>query len=630
MVGSMCGHAGIISSKYVQDEGLQTRMLSSISHRGPDDSTKHLFSRCALLHRRLSIVDLANGKQPMLSECGRVAIVFNGEIYGFKEMRSRLKNFRFRTDSDTEVILNSYLSHDTSFVPQLPGMFSFAIWDDRQQRLFAARDRFGEKPFYYSILSDGTFLFGSEIKALLSSNLFTPKLRLSSVRHFLQKLYVHPFHTIYENVFCLPPGHTLMWKEGKVSVERFWHPPEATLNISLEEAALELSQLLAEAVRKQLVADVPVASLLSGGLDSTTITGIASKIDPLLRTFSFGFEGANSELKFAQLAASQFKTKHFEFFESGIDYAALLKMMDEIYDEPFADSSNIPTYLLCKSISQHAKVALTGDGGDELFGGYCEWYSNIEFLEAVNRSRVNSKQLLFGASLVLKMINSLIPSAIVRRTSKGIDFCYRTHSISDPYLAHGIQNIYFQYSDLLRLGLSESYFEEDDSTNNWGAPPSPRFDGLNAAMFRDMTDYLPGDLLVKTDRAAMACGLELRSPFLDVNVSDFVLKLPSSFKFHSGRSKIILRQAFEGSWPESIRSRPKQGFGVPVQDWLRKPSIQELRAQYLRNERNILVEGLNFKAKTIQEIDSKSDYKTWILLVLSIWLDRRRENIKIS
>ncbi|MEP7170725.1 MAG: asparagine synthase (glutamine-hydrolyzing), partial [Bacteroidota bacterium] len=308
----MCGIAGIVSNNSHSFANHLSRMMDRIKHRGPDGEGVFFYDTCALGHRRLSIVDLATGNQPMLSPSGKRAIIFNGEIYGYKEIKNSLKEYPFITTSDTEVMLALYDKYGNGFLKYLPGMFAFAIWNDEKKELFCARDRFGEKPFYYATSARNEFVFASEIKAILASGLIQPVLDRSALKHFLKHLYVHPYQTIFKNIFTLPPAHSLLLKDGKIFVEKYWNLPDTNEKINLNEAEERFRNLFSTAVEKQLVADVPVGAFLSGGIDSSSIVGFAGEKKRGIHTFSFGFEEGVNELPFAKIIAEKFQTHHTE------------------------------------------------------------------------------------------------------------------------------------------------------------------------------------------------------------------------------------------------------------------------------------------------------------------------------
>lgn len=612
----MCGIAGIVAPGAKGYAGALERMTARLAHRGPDGSGSHFFGECGLGHRRLSIVDLGTGHQPMLSAGGRTAITFNGEIYGYRELRDALEGYPFRTSSDTEVILALHRRYGDDFVGRLPGMFAFGLWNEEKQELLCARDRFGEKPFYYAVGEKGEFVFASEIKAILASGLVNPVLNREAVAHYLKYLYVHPLQTIYRNIHVLPPAHVLRVRNGSLAVERYWSLPETQGEMGIAEAAEEFDRLLDRAVARQLVADVTVGAFLSGGLDSSTIVACAARHQSQLKTFAFGFEDAISELPYAREVAELYGTDHTELLDRGTDIADLLMGMQDVFDEPFADSSNIPTYLIAKLAREHVKVVLTGDGGDELFGGYSSWYRPLVHMEKSARVKQFSRMFL-----VMAKAASRSGWSVGRQWGhrlRGMSYQGRYNGIVE---AHRDQQSYFSDDELVTLGLPPA-------TKPAMAAIARSGGSVDDAMRMDIGDYLPGDILVKIDRASMANGLELRAPFLDIDFASFCIALPWSLKISGSEDKIILREAAGRLWPQSLRGRGKQGFGAPVTRWLARPSVRRLKEEYL-GERTKSIFSL-ISREDSRPIVMQNDYRTWALLVLSLWMERHRASFSIG
>jgi asparagine synthase (glutamine-hydrolysing) len=557
-------------------------------------------------HTRLSIVDLATGEQPMLAADGTLAITFNGEIYGFREIKKSLEDYRFNTTSDTEVILALYETYGENLLQHLPGMFAFAIWDEREQTLIAARDRFGEKPFYYAWGPKGEFLFASEIKSLLASGLINPQLDHGALSHYLQRLYIHPHQTIYSNVLVLAPAHWLELKNGKLRVEKYWELPPLKEPISELDAIEECRRLLEKAVERQLVADVPVGTFLSGGLDSSSVVAAASRAHSRVRTFSFGFFDGTNELPYAREIANLYKTEHTELEDTNLDLVALLREMACVYDEPFADSSNIPMYLISRAARPYVKVVLTGDGGDELLAGYDYWYRPLWEIEQ-NLSHL-------APSLRLMRLTNKILSPLRLHAPKGLEqgaltFCQNRHRHAF-HDAHLTQNLYFSDDELSRLGISANGKRKEEMLTG----------GVDSALRMDLSNYMPGDILVKTDRASMAHGLELRAPFLDVDFASFCISLPSRLKITDTEDKWILRRCYSQDWTESVRNRSKGGFGAPVGRWLERKGVADLKRKILNDSRHSLFSLVSFEDS--RQIVENNDYQTWILLTLGLWLEQ--------
>lgn len=600
----MCGIAGIIGNAETADV---KKMTDAIKHRGPDGEGIYKFDHCILGHRRLSIVDLHTGDQPMLSADKKKAIVFNGEIYGFRKIRSTLGQYPFKTNSDTEVILALYEKYGEALFEQLPGMFALALWDEEKQELLCGRDRFGEKPFYYAITAKGDFVFASEIKAILATGLIEPVLSSDSVVHYLQHLYVHPRQTIYKNIFTLPPAHYLRFSKGAYSINRYWNLPKTDTAISLNEATEVFRDLFEQSVKDQLVADVPVGAFLSGGLDSSLVVAVAAKFKQHIKTISFGFGNEINELPFAKLIADKYKTDHVEIQQPVPDLADLLMTMQEVYDEPFADSSNIPTYLIAKAASQQLKVVLSGDGGDELLGGYSFWYRHLVNIENANAFTGYKKILLpYVARVAQKAGNQYFPF-LKQQQKLLVKNDRRVHSL------HAEQNIYFNELQLQQLGLSTDINTSHNYSFDFG-------NSVSDAMKMDIENYMPGDILVKTDRASMANSLELRAPFLDKALAEFCISLPYTLKLNYREEKLIAKQAFGNMLPATIKKRNKQGFGAPVNTWLKTVAMQQLKKDYLQNSNNKIFGLIDFNAT--QKIIQQDDYNSWILLNLSLWMEK--------
>ena len=584
-------------------------MIAALKHRGPDDNGRHLFENCALGHTRLSIVDLAGGHQPMLTTDGQRAVCFNGEIYGYKALRAELTDYPFRTSGDTELLPALYERDGEAMVEHLPGMFAFAIWDERRQTLFCARDRFGEKPFHYAIGRGGEFVFASEIKAILASGLVEARLDPVSLRQYFHRGYVESNRTIYRDIHTLPPAHRLRFSDGKVLVSRYWSLPAIDRRIGMADAVEKFSYLVDQAVGRQLVADVPVGAFLSGGLDSSTIVAVASRHHQHIKTFSFGFGKAIDELPFAREIAQRYETDHYESSDQMEDVAGLLRRMQEVYDEPFADSSNIPTYLLSGAARKQVTVALAGEGADELLGGYNFWYRPLFNLERAQNLPNVVATLLRIAALGCRAMGRDLPMALAQLRE---GFFMKEH-FQSCIEAHRMRSAYFVDSEIASLGLPAA----PEQTNHL---PTNGASGLDAAFALDLETYLPGDILTKTDRASMAWGLEMRCPFLDVDLASFCISLPSQLKIDGRRDKLILREAFSGSWTPSIRRRGKQGFGASVETWLAQPSLCEMKLSVLENPNHPLFQLIDRqRASAFLRLDN---YQTWLLLVLALWLEK--------
>jgi asparagine synthase (glutamine-hydrolysing) len=583
-------------------------MVATLRHRGPDGTGAQAVDGCALGHTRLSVIDLISGDQPMHDPSGRYTITFNGEIYNYEDIRAELEaqGVSFRTTSDTEVILAAYAAWGSAALDRFRGMFAFAIWDERDRTLFAARDLFGEKPLYFAS-SGGVLVLGSEIKALLASGLVSDALDRVSIDAYMALGYVPPTRCVYADIRPLPPAHFLRWQDGRLVVERYWTPRVGSRHLTVDEAAEQLRELLSRAVRRQLVADVPVGAFLSGGLDSTTIVALAQQHSTgKLRTFCVGFGDIN-ELPYARAVARAFGTDHHEVDLGHPDVGGMLERMAGVYDEPFADSSCVPTYLLAQFARRHVKVVLSGDGGDEMFGGY-GWYQQLAMSEHLTGTRAEWL-LLRGLSVMLR---DRVRGLHQRSVAAGLAARSR-----DMWLRAANNQVYLSPARRRQLwgGMGSTAPLYDVGA---GDVPGESVRGLDRAFYFDVTTYLPGDILVKVDRAAMAHGLETRAPFLDRDVAEFALSLPPSLKATAHESKIVLRRAFEHVWPEEVRRRAKQGFGAPYARWLARPDVQALTRRIFRRGGDLrsLLPGLPDRC------DART-FETWLLLLLGLWLEHR-------
>lgn len=590
----MCGIAGIIANNARNYQEEIQKMTDSMIHRGPDSSHYEFYDHAALGHRRLSIIDLSdNGKQPMFSNTKNECIVLNGEIYGYLDIKKNYGEYPYHGGSDTEVILAMYQRKQENLIHDLPGMFAFAIWDNQKEHLFCARDRFGEKPFFYAIGSNNEFIFASEIKAILASGLIQPLVNTDALSHYLQYGYVSTYQSIYSNIFTLPPAHQLIWKEGKITVSRYYSLPAKDRAISLSDAKEEFFYLLKNAVKKQLIADVEVGSFLSGGLDSSSIVAMVNEFLPKQTTISFGYDHKDSELKFAKEIADRYNTNHREVHEQKGDVAESLLKISPFLDEPFADTSYLPHYEICKNARKSLTVALSGDVGDELFGGY-------HFYTVENKLKNHFSYKNIIAQFGLKLYQKARQTSFV--TQQNLKFS----SILD-FHQNFVRND-FNKSEREKLGLVSDYKQ------GYSFTPDP--DSLNDIMRVDLEHYVPGNMMVKSDRMAMANSLEVRTPFLDIDFAEFCIQLPEQLKLTDDNDKIILREAMGSYWTETIRKRHKQGFGMSVKSWFAEDNLMKLSDDLLKNRDQKIFNYIDFDAA--QKFLTK-DNKHWNLLQLALW-----------
>lgn len=592
----MCGIAGIITPNAEQYRGSLQKMTDAIAHRGPDAEGHEFFDQAALGHRRLSIIDLSeNGKQPMFSPTQKECIVLNGEIYGYQDLKRKYSNYPYQSASDTEVLLAMYQSLGKNLIHELPGMFAFAIWEENKKELFCARDRFGEKPFYYALGKNGEFIFASEIKAILASGLVSAEVNNQALSHYLQYGYVSAYQSIYKNILPLPPAHQLVYSGGKIEVSRYYSIPKTDRQISLSEAKEEFTALLKSAVQKQLIADVEVGSFLSGGLDSSSIVAMVSEFAEKQTTISYGYFGEHSELKFAEEIAEKYHTRHIEIKENRGEIAQNILKISTYFDEPFADMSYTPQFKICEAARKHLTVVLAGDVGDELFGGY--HFYRVEN-EMRNHFSYNKLVTQFGLSLYQK----IRPTSFVTQQNLKYKNIFDFHQ-------NQVRN-YFSAQERKNLGITESYQQP------FSFQPHPS--SLNDIMRTDLEKYVPGNMLVKSDRMAMANSLEVRTPFLDIDFAEFCIQLPDQLKINSTQDKIILRESMKKYWTDSIKNRGKQGFGSEVENWFEQKSLESLSDSLLKDPRQKIFSFIDFK---ITQSMLKKDKKHWNLLQLALWAE---------
>ncbi|WP_294233915.1 asparagine synthase (glutamine-hydrolyzing) [uncultured Chryseobacterium sp.] len=590
----MCGIAGIIADNAGNYREELRKMTDAIAHRGPDSAHHEFYENAALGHRRLSIIDLSEGgKQPMFSSTKNECIVLNGEIYGYQDIKAQYPKYPYRGSSDTEVILAMYQRKQENLVHDLPGMFAFAIWNDEKQELFCARDRFGEKPFYYAVGSNNEFIFASEIKAILASGLIRPEINTEAMSHYLQHGYVSTYQSIYTNIHTLPPAHQLIWKNGKITVSRYYSLPKKDRVMSLSDAKDEFTYLLRKAVQKQLIADVEVGSFLSGGLDSSSIVALVDEFLPKQTTISFGYDHEASELKFAKEIADKYRTNHIEVHEKKEDLATSLLKISPFFDEPFSDISFIPHFEICRNARKNLTVVLSGDAGDELFGGY-----NFYRVENEMRNHFSYKNII--AQFGLNVYRKVKPISFVSQKNT-------EHKNILDFHRNFVRNA-FNTEERLALGISSTYEQP------YSFVPDP--DSLNDIMRLDLETYVPANMMVKSDRMAMANSLEVRTPFLDIDFAEFCIQLPEQLKLTNDNDKIILREAMGSYWTETIRKRRKQGFGMSIKTWFEEKNLISLSDDLLKNPDQKIFNYIDFKAA--QKFLNK-DHKHWNLLQLALW-----------
>lgn len=558
----MCGICGYVSKKHIDKEEL-TRMNDTMYHRGPNDSGVELYSisngyQVGLAQRRLSIMDLSPlGHQPMHSENGRVSIVYNGEIYNFGEIKEQLKDYTFKSTCDTEVILAAYLKWGISCIEKLNGMFAITILDRETNEVYLVRDRIGKKPLYYWY-HQGNIIFASELKAIMECSLFEREINTSILTRYIYQQYINDPESIFENVYKVEPGSILKYKDGNIEQWKYWdlakiyHEKKDTGPKDYTEAKAQLKEILTKSVSQRMIADVPLGTFLSGGYDSTLVSAIAQSVsDTPIKTFSVGFDDEKyNEAKYAKEVAIYLGTDHTECYISEKDMLGLVESIPKYYDEPFADSSQIATMLVSKVARENVTVALSGDGGDEFFCGY-NIYKKIEQAQKMDA---------FGAIAhgigKIGNLEAKYPFK-VRVIAQNREKNAKTQFIAGNSLEISKRMVKVDESKGMLLPYYD--FEDKYQEENW----------QERRMLLDMDTYLPGDILCKVDRASMKYSLETRCPILDTNVMEYAFSIPHEFKYHKGNKKRILKDITYEFVPKELLDRPKVGFAVPVDQWLR-------------------------------------------------------------
>lgn len=625
----MCGIAGLVRPGASTDYCAERvgGMLERLGHRGPDDGGVWTSkgSGVGLGTRRLSIIDVAGGRQPVFNEDKTVTVVFNGEIYNFQELRRELeqKGHRFQSQSDTETIVHLYEEEGVDCVRRLRGMFAFALWDSRQGRLFLARDRFGKKPLFYT-KREGMLVWASELQALKAAPDFPWEIDPVALDLYLSLQYIPSPHTVYKHVHKLPPAHRLMWEKGVVRVERYWDLPlnQGPIRIGWEEAKTEIRRKLTEAVKLRMISEVPLGAFLSGGVDSSVIVGLMSGLsEKPVKTFSIGFDREEfTELPHARAVARRFGTDHTEFVVTPAA-ASVLPMLAKHYGEPYADASALPTYYVARETRRHVTVALNGDGGDENFAGYLR-----------HRAALAAWRARFVPPAAWRAGAALISGSSDRRGVKGLLWRVRRFMEAavepDPVSRHLGLVCFFPES--LKKDLYTPAFAarlKENAALDYLRGPFDRaasLDFVNRTLYTDFSTYLPECLMTKVDIASMAVSLEARSPLLDHEFVEFVFRLPGAWKLKGWTGgKWIFKEAFKDLLPPAIARRGKMGFGVPLGPWFRT----ELRHLYAETVLSPEAMGRGyFRPEAVRALWEEHQtgrrdhgYKLWALLMLEMW-----------
>jgi asparagine synthase (glutamine-hydrolysing) len=627
----MCGICGIVNTdnSCPVASSLIAAMCDTLIHRGPDDQGIHPEKNAGLGARRLSIIDLEKGHQPLSNESGNIWIAHNGEIYNFPALREELlsRGHVFRTKTDTETIVHCYEEWGEDFVHKLRGMFAFAVWDGQEKKLILVRDRLGIKPLYYTLLEDRTLVFGSELKAILAHPGIKRSLDPEALDLYLTLEYIPAPFSIFKNISKLPAGCLLIYDKGQIRLKKYWElesqerPPSKIAKSRLNSLMDELFALLKESVRLRLISDVPLGAFLSGGIDSSSIVGMMHESGACpINTFSIGFEDSSyDELPHARRVAEKFQTNHEEF----IIRPKALELTDKLIrhlDEPFGDFSIFPTFLVSKMARSKVKVILSGDGGDELFGGY----------EHYQAQKLSHPPIPF---LFRRILNPLIQAIPPSQKKKGSWNKIRRFGQG---FEHDPEHRHLRWMMFLTEKNRKSLYTPELQENLNGIRPlfrslpfndlfesSDRFDRMNRECYIDMKAYLADDILVKVDRMSMAASLETRVPILDHKVVEFAYSLPGDLKLHGFTTKWILKKTMERLLPHQNIYRKKEGFSIPIKHWLRT-DLKDLLGDYLNAQR--IQSGGLFRYEYIERMIDQHfrqrenfSHQLWALLVFEIW-----------
>jgi asparagine synthase (glutamine-hydrolysing) len=607
----MCGIAGGIGPS-APNKLLLDNQLNSINHRGPDDQGTYVNQGIALGMCRLAIVEIAAGKQPASDERESIHLVFNGEIYNYRELRQELElsGGKCRDSSESEVIINLYLKHGLDFINKLNGMFAIALHDQRDNSLYLIRDRMGKKPIWISQISDGTLYFASEVRALLPARP-DRTLRNEMVAEVMQYGYINSPNSAFNEINQVPPASVLTWKDGKTKISTYWEPDfDTKIKVSYEEALETTKELIEAAVSRRLISERPLGSFLSGGYDSTVVTAYMAKLmSEKVQTYSIGFHSAQfNEAHYAKRVANFLGTNHHEEILSP-DPALVVEKISHVLDQPFADSSIVPTYLLAKFARENLIVALGGDGGDEVFGGY-DRYLAAPVMQKLNPllgiARTGLKfagQKSFGNTRKINRVGSQLSSkeSLAARYSSIL-------SLTQPHELTMLLNSNFQ-SKAAEVARADQF-------------NSGKYSSFDRMISSDLDAYLPGDLLVKVDIATMANSLELRSPMLDVSVVEWGLSLPRKYKIKGFETKHILKDVARSLVPAELIDRPKMGFGIPRAEWLRT-GMKELVIDTLTD--TTATQRGWFNSKEVSRVidthmaGEDKDNIIWPMLMLELW-----------
>jgi asparagine synthase (glutamine-hydrolysing) len=633
----MCGICGFYQFELEADKGILSRMNDRIVHRGPDDEGYYYANNIGLAARRLSIIDLDTGHQPLPSYSKKNWITYNGEVYNYRELRSELeaKGYRFRTKTDTEVIVNLFEEYGLEFVKKLRGMFAVAIYDIKNKRLVLARDHIGIKPLYYCQKSNNkNFIFGSEIKSILEYPSIERDIDYQAVDFFLTLEYIPAPYSIFKHIRKLKAGHLLVFEKGEIKIQKYWDVESENLSGATARHSLKnfdqlreiFLNLLRESVKMRMISDVPLGAFLSGGIDSSSIVSAMSSLSSKpIQTFSIGFEEKSySELKYSNIIAQQFSTQHYTKNLSP-NINELVLYLANFLDEPLGDFSNFPTYLVSKTARERVTVVLSGDGGDEIFGGY-------EHYIAQKMARFMDFSLFRPFHSLLSKSTHLFPPSELKK-----GFINRVKRFSEG-LENSPENRHFRWMIFLSNYQKCNLYNKDFLDNQFLTPLPRRvpfdqyfkhcahYDKINKDLYLDFKTYMVDNILVKVDRMSMATSLEARVPLLDYKMVEFAFSLPSHYKVRGSTTKWFFKKAMEGILPDEIIYRRKEGFSIPIKNWL-KDELKDLMMEYLSPKRIKTAGFFNYSYvnKMVQEhLNNRQNHahRLWGLILFNIWWDK--------
>ena len=614
----MCGIIGEISTKKIGIEKF-IQMRDELKHRGPDDAGLYINKKgnVALGHRRLSIIDLtSSGKQPMSNENNELWLTFNGEIYNYIELREELikKGHEFKSKTDSEVVIHAYEQWGVDCLKKFCGMFAFGIWDEKTSNLFVARDRIGIKPLYY-YSDDNEFIFSSEIKGIIKNNKIERRINPTALKYYFIYRYIPAPYSIWQGIYKLPPAHYLMYEDNKYTIKRYWDIKLENKTPNESSIVDDIQKLLEDSIDHHLISDVPVGVLLSGGLDSSMVVAIGSKVKEDLSTFSIGFEPQEySELQYSRLVADKFKTRSTEKILSPSKIPDLLEKILYYYDEPLGDSSVFPTFLLMETVTKDVKVALSGDGGDETFAGY-NWYSDFDHY---NRIEIFSWFFKMAYPVISKILDTFN-----REILKFLKYRFKMFSVEGLERYRMVMALRFEDYEIKEL-FSEEYYEEIDKDNVIENYVESNPMTVKDLQLLDMQTFLVDDILVKVDRASMANSLEVRVPFLDHHVVEYLMSLDSKVIFKNKEKKYLLKKVAASLLPPEIIHRKKKGFSAPIDKLgLIDDNIHVLKSPYTVKDGILKQELID---ELIRRRSPNERAKLWLLILFELWYRKWRVN----